>query len=181
MCARMRSPRSPLGFTLVELLVVMAVLGVVAAVAAPSFRDFVIRRNISAQVSELGASLRLARSEAVKQGREVSLCPVADMGVTELKCNMSVKDWGKGYMVIVGAVGTTQHPYLRIQQPQASGGKVEVDRAGSVVFLPNGLRRPDSPVQFIFRPPLPDNDGSYASLSRKVCLGVNGLLSDRGC
>ncbi|MBF1235961.1 MAG: GspH/FimT family pseudopilin, partial [Lautropia mirabilis] len=71
----MKSSQASAGFTLQEMLVVMAIMGIVAAMAAPSFRDFAIQRSIAAQITDLTSALRLARSEALKRGREVSLCP----------------------------------------------------------------------------------------------------------
>lgn len=56
------------GFSLVEMLVVMAVLGVLSALAAPSFAGLIERYRIDAVHDELLASLQLARVEAIRQG-----------------------------------------------------------------------------------------------------------------
>ena len=71
----MKSSQASAGFTLQEMLVVMAIMGIVAAMAVPSFRDFAIQRSIAAQITDLTSAMRLARSEAIKRGREVSMCP----------------------------------------------------------------------------------------------------------
>lgn len=53
------------GFTLIELMVVVAVLGVLAAIAMPNMRDFIDRQRLIAQVREVANLMQLARSEAI--------------------------------------------------------------------------------------------------------------------
>ena len=65
--------RSRLGFTLVELLTVLAVLGVLLAVAAPSLADMLNRRRVEAIASTLGADLAYARSEGGLRARAITM------------------------------------------------------------------------------------------------------------
>ena len=54
------------GFTLVELLITVAILAIVTALAAPSFNDFIQRNKRTACANALVGVLHLARSEAVR-------------------------------------------------------------------------------------------------------------------
>lgn len=62
-----------IGLTLVELLVVLAVLGVLLAVAAPSFADMLNRRRVEAIANELSTDLAYARSEGGLRARAITL------------------------------------------------------------------------------------------------------------
>lgn len=59
------------GLTIIELMVVVGVVAVLAALAAPSLREFMARQRVAAINSELVTDLQFARSEAVARGRQV--------------------------------------------------------------------------------------------------------------
>ena len=63
------------GFTLVELMITLVILGIMLAIAAPAMSDFVVRQRVSGQASELMLALAYARSEAVKQGADIAVLP----------------------------------------------------------------------------------------------------------
>src|SRR5512133_2253989 len=63
------------GFTLVELLVTLAVAGILASLAMPSYREFVANQRIKTASFDLMSSLTLARSEAIKRAAQVTVAP----------------------------------------------------------------------------------------------------------
>ena len=96
--------KSGLGFTLVELLVTLAVAAVLLGFAAPTFENFVVQRSMTAEINDLVLAINYARSEAARRGRIVSV-----------QANDAVDDdeWGGGYCVVVGTPGNCDDPVLR--------------------------------------------------------------------
>jgi type IV fimbrial biogenesis protein FimT len=70
----MNTPHTHSGFTLVELMITVSVAAILLSVAAPSFRDTVVRNRLTAATNEFMAAINYTRSEAIKSGRSVTLC-----------------------------------------------------------------------------------------------------------
>ncbi|MBV5333049.1 GspH/FimT family pseudopilin, partial [bacterium] len=63
------------GITLVESMVVVAILGILAAIAVPSFKSTIESSRRTTYANQLLEDLALARSEAIKRGGRVGVCP----------------------------------------------------------------------------------------------------------
>ena len=86
------------GFTLIELIVAVAIAGILLAVGVPSFSEAVKESRISSQYNAMVGSLYLARSEAVKGPGQVTVCPRKTQGGSE--CG-SKTDWENGWLVFI--------------------------------------------------------------------------------
>ena len=91
------------GFTLVELLCTIALLGIIVALAAPSFSTLIQRMRIRQAVMELKGALYVARSEAVRRAEDIKL---RKRDSAEGKnCAGAANDWSCGWIVFLDSDG----------------------------------------------------------------------------
>ncbi len=65
------------GFTVIELLVGITIVGILTAVALPSFNDFMTELRVNNEISELNRLILTARNNAVNSGNNVIICPLS--------------------------------------------------------------------------------------------------------
>lgn len=81
--------RAVRGFSLIELVIALAVVGVSVTIAVPMFRNVIRNTAVSNQTNDLVTALASARSEAVRRGLQVAVQSIS--GAT---------DWSSGWQVI---------------------------------------------------------------------------------
>jgi type IV fimbrial biogenesis protein FimT len=96
--------RSGKGFTLLELMITLAVVSILMVLAAPSFRDLIRRSKVNSASNALLADLSYARSEAIARGAIVSLCPSSN-GAT---CTSGTTVYDTGWLVYTYAPGSSE-------------------------------------------------------------------------
>jgi len=97
----MKSTDFRYGFTLIELMVTVAIVAVTLTIGVPSFREMVRNNQMSAQTNALIAALNMARSESVKRGGDVTFCKRNTAGTA---CNNAGK-WEDGWLLFIDANG----------------------------------------------------------------------------
>ena len=70
-----------------ELMMVLSIIGVTLAIAAPNFEDFRRNNRLSAAGNDFLAAVQLARTESIKRQRSVSLCPSNNPSVAAASCS----------------------------------------------------------------------------------------------
>ena len=69
-----------------ELMMTLAVIGVILGIAAPSFREFLLNNRMTGTANDLHAAFQLARSEAIKRQQPVAICPSENPNATPPAC-----------------------------------------------------------------------------------------------
>lgn len=111
------------GFTLTEMMVTVAIMAIVATIAAPSFVSMIRNNRIATAANDVLSAMQLARSEAIKQRRPITVCAGSDA------CTDST-DWSGGWLV------TSPDSVIRVWAGRPNM-KIE-GSAANVTFSPDG-------------------------------------------
>ena len=183
MCPR---PHRPLrdavrGFTLVELLVSLAVFAILLGLAVPSMRDTLVRQQVRAASEALTQAMRLARSEAMRSGQGVTLCRSDDPTAAAPACaagGSKPYDWSTGWILfkdrdLDGTFETTDGDVLlKVQNGFVTLGSLK-GSVGTVTMQPMGIVAvPTAGFSFLIEPAGVSTGSSvYDSIAR--CLAAS--------
>lgn len=150
---------SPPGFTLIELMVSVAILSILLTVAVPSYQSLMINNRLATQTNEFVTALTLARSEAIKRGSRATVCRSADQS----NCSTAAGDWTQGWLVFMdgdndGTVDTGE-PVLQVHSV-LPGGLTLGGNLNYISYVGTGATQ--------------DNDGSFQNGTVMMCHAQSG-------
>jgi type IV fimbrial biogenesis protein FimT len=151
--------RASHGFTLLELMVTLAIAVILASIAAPSFQNMLASQRVQAATFDLLANLTLARSEAIKQNRSVTLSSVNGGDA-----------WGDGWQIFP-ANETSEV----VKAQDAYSGVVITAAVDNVTYNRSGRVDSGNPVQFTVADPVLQD----SMQARCVSVTVTGMPVSR--
>jgi type IV fimbrial biogenesis protein FimT len=175
------STRSARGFTLIESLVVIAILVVIGAIAAPNLRAFMVRNKVASMSNELTTALTQARALAVSRNSCVSLCVANASNSTTCAGTATITDYQTNGWVLfqnpqcnAAATAAATSPNTVLQQRTGESNSYTMKPTNAnwniVMFDPRGYANLTATGNFEIIPP-GSMDSSY---KRKVCLDAAG-------
>ena len=105
------------GFTLVEMIVTVMVLAILTSIGMQTYQSVVTSTRMSGRINSLLGTFALARSEAMKRGQTVNVCPVLSPSAATAACT-TVTDWTTGWVVLPTSAAPTP---LQISTALTSG------------------------------------------------------------
>lgn len=112
-------PRAASGFTLLELIVTLAVAAILVTVAIPGFATFITNQHVKTASQELFSDLLYARSEAIKRNGQVTVTKAGS--------------WADGW-TITDAGGTTLRKHQALDQIKLGDGNGGTPAVDSVTY-----------------------------------------------
>jgi len=133
-----RAHRRIAGFSLLELMVALAVLGILSTIAYPSMRDFLRRNRAVAQSNSIRSDLQFARGQAATTRSYISICPLAASGGTTCAAG---KSYDEGWLVYVAAAPNKAYAAgdeLQREVAAPTGTSIRTSVAGVLTFNSRG-------------------------------------------
>lgn len=131
------SPRHKQGFTLVELMIAIAVVAILSAIALPSMSNFLVKMRVDNEISEMQRLLLTARNMAINTGKNTTVCP--------LSSGVCTTNWQNEISVFTNGVNTlaTNNTFaapdelIKIKDAIKTGDRLQYSQV-SVIYTPAG-------------------------------------------
>ena len=163
------------GLSLIEVMVTVASLGVLAALAGPSFQPLIDKWRVQQAIDNMKTTIYYARSEGIKRGGGIGIQRnTSGSGCAQVTTK---EEWGCGWFVFVDTNdnGTWKEGEEILQTTPAltkinvihngGGANIKVNRYGKLGSL--------NAKGFFFNP---DSTGVASSATRSLCMSSGGRI-----
>lgn len=126
------------GFTLIELMVAVAIAAILLAVAVPSFNAMLAGNRLATQTNDVIGAVLFARSEAIRRNRTITFCRAASATANTCTAGVNWTDW----IVTNNPAAGTATDTLRRGSFAQSGEAMRISStlaASRLAFRPDGL------------------------------------------
>jgi type IV fimbrial biogenesis protein FimT/type IV fimbrial biogenesis protein FimU len=137
------------GFTLTEVLIGIAIIGIISAVAMPSLNSFLIQMRVDSQISEIQRMVLTARNTAINLGQRTTLCPLAED-------NTCTNNWQNSLSVFIDLNGNDtlndDDILIKVKSAVTSIDNLTYSQNLPLSYLPTGIIIANSNGSFTYCP-----------------------------
>jgi len=171
------------GFSLVELMVALAVLVILITVAIPSFTSSLLKAKASSLADSLISSLNYAKSTAISNNERYYLCARNADGDD---CLNNALNWNSGWLVIRAVDNETVRdvpiadPDAEVSLADGNGAQNAmrlVFTASGEILLISALGVSAVPVNATFSSQIANCDDPQLNIRRQISLALSGLIT----
>ena len=141
--------RKDTGFTLMEVMIAIAIIGILCGIATPNMIKWLPRHRVGSAAREVMSTVEFARISAIKTNADVTV----------------VLDWGDDSLTVVDAGGNT----LRTRRLTGNVDLDDIDLGGSVVFNGHGFSTTSGSLMV--------QNKMDAAINRRINLTLGGNVS----
>ncbi|MCY1279307.1 Type II transport protein GspH [compost metagenome] len=167
----MRRPVKSTGFTLIELMVVVAIAAILASLAIPSFRSLMLDNQISSATNNMLGLIHASRSEAITQHSFIRVCGSSNAASDQASYSCNSNNWESGVIAFRSPDATTttasKAALVKVIPPNAGG--ITLRSSGTITFTPNGTLSSAATLRVC--------DSRGTAKSRAVTVNIAGLAA----
>lgn len=168
------------GITLLELMVALAILGILLTIGIPSLLEMSEAEAVRGHLNTFFSTLRYARSEAIRNRAQVVVCPSTSSESAMPSCTTAdTARWHQGWIVFVNRDGDSSYSYdakkdtlLRVQGAINSSGGIEKISGGTpnkLVYRNTGILLAGGTSSFTF-----DATSTSERQRKRICISMQG-------
>jgi type II secretory pathway pseudopilin PulG len=163
------------GFTILELLIIVLMLGILSAIAAPSWQAFITRQRVRTLNDRVFQSLRLAQSEAKRTKRDITITFDTTVDPPQVKFDPPLATGGSEQKLDAGGEIKSGTIALTFNKPDSSNPKTS-----SFVFNYQGNPNPSTTPFVVTVAPANSKPDSAARQCARVETLIGGMRTAEG-